>query len=63
MVNDYCQYDPICLLIESICQSIDKELKKQKLTNQNHIFLENHTDFMMQQIQDEEIKKLHIMEG
>lgn len=62
-INDYCQYDPICLLIESICQSIDKELKKQKLTNQNHIFLENHTDFMMQQIQDEEIKKLHIMEG
>jgi len=55
--------DPKVVLIEKICQKIIIELNKQKLTNHYNDFLDNHTMNIMACIQDEKIKRKHIMEG
>lgn len=55
--------DKKVVLIEKICQAIIQELQNQNLTNSNDDFLENHTQILMQKIEDETMKKMQIMEG
>ena len=55
--------DSKVVLIEKICQKVIQELKRQKLTQIDDDFLENHTYSIMQHIQNHIIKNKHVMEG
>ena len=49
--------------IEAVCAIAIRELKKQGLTTHTGDYLEAHGYSIMEQIEDEGLKRLHIMEG
>lgn len=50
-------------LIEAICALVIGELNRQKLTDHDDSFLENHTAAIMSGIKDERIRALHVLVG
>lgn len=48
-------------IIETICTLVIEELKRQKLTDLDDVYLQNHCCAMMQRIEDDDIRKLHIL--
>lgn len=50
-------------MIEQISAQIIEELKKQKLSESESDYLESHAFSVMETIEDEEIKSLHVMAG
>lgn len=48
-------------IIETICAMVIGELKRQKLTDLDDVYLQNHCCAMMQRIEDDDIRKLHIL--
>lgn len=50
-------------LIESACASVVRELNRQRLTDHEDSFLENHTASIMSRIKNEKIRSMHIMVG
>lgn len=50
-------------LIESICELIVNELRRQGLTDQTDLFLESHTASIMSRIKNDKIRALHVMIG
>lgn len=57
------QKDTKVLLIEVICGMVIEELRKQGLTTAQDGFLEAHTADIMSHIQDNAIRRMHVMEG
>ncbi len=51
------------VLIGKICRKIILELKRQHLTDSDDDFLENHTYYVMNCIQDQNMRQKHVMEG
>lgn len=55
--------DPTAILIELIAKEIIEILKKERLTDQEDTFLQNHCNELRNKIKNSTIKQMHIMEG